>query len=181
MSRIVLVTGGARSGKSTFAEELFRGRSDVVYLATARITDGEMKDRISLHRSRRPGEWETFEGNTNLKEAVGAAKHYLLDCITILTSNIMFDITGESENISPEMQSEVENRVVGEVYGLVEAVEAAGGDLVMVTNEVGDSIVPEHPVARAYRDIAGRVNQRIAKRCNEVYLVVCGIPMRLKG
>ena len=113
--------------------------------------------------------------------AGGAAKHYLLDCITILTSNIMFDITGESENISPEMQSEVENRVVGEVYGLVEAVEAAEGDLVMVTNEVGDSIVPEHPVARAYRDIAGRVNQRIAKRCNEVYLVVCGIPMRLKG
>ena len=160
---------------------MFRDRRDVVYLATARVTDGEMKDRISLHRSRRPKEWETYEGNDNLKEAVGAAKNYLLDCITILTSNILFDLTGESGDLSPERQREVEDRVVGEVYGLIEAVEAAGGDLVMVTNEVGDSIVPEHPVARVYRDIAGRVNQRIAGRCGEVYLVVCGIPLRLKG
>lgn len=180
MSRIVLVTGGARSGKSTFAEELYKDRSDVVYIATARITDHEMKDRVSLHRAQRPKEWITFEGNYGLKEAVDSLKNYLLDCITILTSNIMFDITGESENISIEMQKEVEDRVVGEIRGLIRAIESIEGNLVMVTNEVGDSIVPENHVARVYRDIAGRVNQRLAMLCNEVYLVVCGIPLRLK-
>ncbi|HHY81903.1 MAG TPA: bifunctional adenosylcobinamide kinase/adenosylcobinamide-phosphate guanylyltransferase [Clostridiales bacterium] len=180
MSRIILITGGARSGKSTFAEGFYKDRSDVVYIATARITDSEMRDRIALHQAQRPGEWITFERSYGLKEAVGIQKNYLLDCVTILTSNIMFDITGESENISTVMQRAVEDKVIDELQGLVQAVEQIDGDLVMVTNEVGDSIVPENHVARVYRDIIGRVNQRLAKLCNEVYLVVCGLPLRLK-
>lgn len=180
MGRIILVTGGARSGKSTFAEEIYKDVKDVVYIATARVTDDEMRDRVLHHRKQRPEEWSTFEGNYNLKEAVGESQNYLLDCITVLTSNIMFDITKDAEKISTEMQIEVEETVVKGISELIEAIKRINGNLVMVTNEVGDSIVPENHVARVYRDIAGRVNQKIAKMCNEVYLVTCGIPLRLK-
>ena len=139
-----------------------------------------MKDRILHHRKQRPEEWLTFEGNYNLKEAVGERQNYLLDCITVLTSNIMFDITKDAERISTDMQLKVEEAVVKEIGELIEAVKNIRGNLVMVTNEVGYSIIPENHVARVYRDIAGRVNQKIAKMCNEVYLVTCGIPLRLK-
>lgn len=180
MGRIVLVTGGARSGKSTFAESLYKGEDEVVYIATARVYDDEMRDRVSLHRAQRPVEWRTYEGNYNLRQAVCSISNYLLDCVTVLTSNIMFDITGEMDRISIEAQREVEERVVGELRDLIEGIRAVNGNLVMVTNEVGDSIVPENHVARVYRDIVGRVNQRIAAMCSEVYLVACGIPLRLK-
>ncbi|HBR03230.1 MAG TPA: bifunctional adenosylcobinamide kinase/adenosylcobinamide-phosphate guanylyltransferase [Ruminiclostridium sp.] len=180
MGRIILVTGGARSGKSTFAEELYSKERDVVYIATARISDEEMRDRVSLHRAQRPEEWMTYEGNYDLKDAVGTAKNYLLDCITVLTSNIMFDLTGELDAISLKKQREVEDRVVSEIYELAEAVKKIEGNLVMVTNEVGYSIVPENNIARIFRDVAGRVNQRTAELCTEVYLVACGIPLRLK-
>lgn len=180
MGRIILVTGGARSGKSTFAEGIYNNVKNVVYIATARITDDEMRDRVSLHKKQRPKEWLTFEGNYRLKDAVGESRNYLLDCITILTSNIMFDITKGVEKISMEMQMKIEETVVGEINELIEAVKLIGGNLVMVTNEVGYSIVPDNHVARVYRDIIGRVNQRIAKMCSEVYLVACGIPLRLK-
>jgi adenosylcobinamide kinase/adenosylcobinamide-phosphate guanylyltransferase len=180
MGRIVLVTGGARSGKSTFAESIYRGEEDVVYIATSRICDDEMRDRVYLHRMQRPNKWKTFEGNYNLYKAVTSSKNYLLDCITILTSNIMFDTTGECEKISLEKQKEVEDNVVREIEELIKEVKAIDGNLVIVTNEVGYSIVPENHVARVYRDIVGRVNQRIASLCSEVYLVACGIPLRLK-
>lgn len=180
MGRIILVTGGARSGKSSFAEGIYKDTKDVVYIATARITDDEMRDRIFLHKKQRPKEWSTFEANYSLKDAVGKSRNYLLDCITILTSNIMFDITEGIEKISMEMQREIEETVVAEINELIEAVSLIDGNLVMVTNEVGYSIVPDNHVARVYRDIIGRVNQRIAKMCSEVYLVACGIPLRLK-
>ncbi|MGI6084578.1 MAG: bifunctional adenosylcobinamide kinase/adenosylcobinamide-phosphate guanylyltransferase [Acetivibrionales bacterium] len=180
MSRIILVTGGARSGKSTFAEELYSNKKDVVYIATARVTDNEMKDRILFHQKQRPEEWITIEANYRLSEIVNERKNYLLDCITVLTSNIMFDITGESDKIPPEIQVKLEKTVVDEISLLIDRVKQAGKNLVMVTNEVGNSIVPENNVARIYRDIAGRVNQKIAKMCSEVYLVTCGIPLRLK-
>ncbi|EYE89217.1 cobinamide kinase [Fervidicella metallireducens AeB] len=180
MARIVLVTGGARSGKSTFAESQYLGIKDVVYIATSRIYDKEMEDRIRLHREQRPKEWKTFENNYNLEEAVCGIQNYLLDCITVLTSNIMFDITKDYEKIPFDKQREVEDTVVNEISKLVEAVRNIDGNLVMVTNEVGDSIVPENHVARVYRDIVGRVNQKIASMCDEVYIVACGLPLRLK-
>ena len=97
----------------------------------------------------------------------------------MLTSNIMFDITKDAERIS-RYAIKVEKTVVKEISELIEAVKNIRGNLVMVTNEVGYSIVPENHIARVYRDIAGRVNQKIAEMCNEVYLVTCGIPLRLK-
>lgn len=180
MGRIILVTGGARSGKSSFAESIFEGTLDVVYIATSRVYDDEMRDRIMLHKMSRPAEWETYEGSYDIYKAVCNSKNYLLDCITVMTSNIMFDITKDYETIPLDVQKEVEDRVYFEIEKLVDAVKAVDGNLVIVTNEVGSSIVPENHVARVYRDITGRINQRVAKLCSEVYIVACGIPLRLK-
>lgn len=177
---IILITGGARSGKSSFAESLYKGSSDVVYIATSRIDDDEMKERVRLHRSLRPSEWRTFEGNYDLCSCIGEEKNYLLDCITVLTSNIMFDITGSMEKIPFEIQQKIEDTIMNEIGSLINEIRNRKFNLVMVTNEVGSSIVPENHIARVYRDIAGRINQKIAKMCDEVYLVSCGIPLRIK-
>ncbi len=188
---IKMVVGGARSGKSSFAEKQFHNKNDVVYIATARVEDDEMKDRVGHHRENRPDCWRTFEGNYNLAEAVEDEKHYLLDCLTVLTSNIMFDMTYKAkrtvpdafegdEKISSELQKEVEDKIFKEVLLLMETVEEKGYTLIMVTNEVGYSLVPEHHISRVFRDIQGRLNQRVAEKSDEVYLVSCGIPVRLK-
>lgn len=177
---IVLVTGGARSGKSKFAESLYKDKEDVVYIATAKVYDDEMKDRVKLHQRSRPEIWRTYEGNYNLKEAVDMENNYLLDCITVLTSNIMFDITKDTEKISYEMQNLIEEKVLKEVKNLIEEVNKRNYNLTIVTNEVGDSIVPEHHISRVFRDIQGRVNQRIAEISDSVYLVCCGIPVKIK-
>lgn len=180
MGRIILVTGGARSGKSSFAESLFNGSKEVVYIATAKIYDEEMKQRVELHKKSRPSQWVTHEGSYDIQKAVADKSNYILDCITVLASNIMFDITKGYEKIPFEKQEEVETKVVREVEALISKVKAINGILVMVTNEVGYSIVPDNHVSRVYRDIIGRVNQRIAKLSSEVYLVTCGIPRRIK-
>jgi adenosylcobinamide kinase/adenosylcobinamide-phosphate guanylyltransferase len=180
MGKIVLITGGARSGKSSFAESFYEGKLDVVYIATSRIYDDEMKDRVMLHRMHRPEEWKTHEATYNLDNAICEHKNYLLDCLTIMSANIMFDITKDYEVIPLEKQKEVEDTAVGEIENLVEGIREIEGNLVMVTNEVGSSIVPENHVARFYRDIIGRINQRVARLCDEVYIVACGLPLRLK-
>jgi adenosylcobinamide kinase / adenosylcobinamide-phosphate guanylyltransferase len=177
---IVLVTGGARSGKSSYAESLYKDFNNVVYIATSKIYDDEMKERIKLHRSSRPSQWRTFEGNYNLCNCIGEEKKYLLDCITVLTSNIMFDITENMEKIPFEIQKKVEDTVINEVGSLINEIKNKKFNLIMVTNEVGSSIVPENHIARIYRDIAGRINQKIASLSDEVYLVTCGIPLRIK-
>lgn len=177
---IALVTGGARSGKSTFAESLYENEKDVVYIATAKVTDNEMKERVKQHQNSRPKEWRTYEANYNLSSGIGQEKKYLLDCITILTSNIMYDMSKEEEEIDFVIQKKIEDKVVFEVKGLIDEVRKKGYDLVLVTNELGDSIVPSHPISRAFRDIQGRINQRVAAVADRVYLVCCGIPVKIK-
>lgn len=177
---ITLVTGGARSGKSTFAENRYLDKEDVVYIATSRIWDEEMQERVDLHQQSRPSKWRTFEGNYDLTKALGDERYYLLDCITILTSNIMFDITKDIEYIDYDLQRQVEDRVIEELKALINLVDSRGYDLILVTNEVGLSIVPENHVSRVFRDIQGRVNQKIASLSHEVYLVCCGIPVKIK-
>ena len=180
MSRIILVTGGARSGKSTYAESLYAGKNDVVYIATSRADDAEMRERIKRHQQSRSQEWDTFEGTYQLHNAIGSGKHYLLDCLGVLTSNVMFDLTKNHDRISPESQTTVEEQVLAEIRQLIQAVKQINGTLVMVTNEVGYSVVPVNHLARVYRDILGRINQRIAALSDEVYLVACGLPLQLK-
>ena len=177
---IVLITGGARSGKSTFAESVYQGKSGVVYIATSRVEDDEMRERVNRHRLSRPNYWRTCECTYNLEDAVGPEKYYLLDCITVLVSNIMFDMSKDITAIDKELQNSIEDKAVQVIRKLVDKVRNLNMDLVMVTNEVGCSIVPENQIARVYRDIAGRVNQRIAGMSDEVYAVFCGIPLKLK-
>lgn len=177
---IVLVTGGARSGKSTFAESLYEDKEDVVYIATAKVWDDEMEKRVELHQKSRPEIWRTYEGNYDLIQALGDEKNYLLDCITVLTSNIMFDTTKDIEKIPYEMQNQIEERVLGEIKLLIEQVNSKGYNLTIVTNEVGNSIVPEHHISRVFRDLQGRINQKIASLSDRVYLVCCGIPVKIK-
>jgi adenosylcobinamide kinase/adenosylcobinamide-phosphate guanylyltransferase len=183
MVRIILVTGGARSGKSRYAASFFDHNQQVAYMATSRIEDEEMQSRVQQHQQSRSPAWKTFEGTYNLSQVTEEEPqmlHYLLDCVSVLTANIMFDMTGTSERIPLELQQKVEDTVVQELATLIQKITALDGWLVMVTNEVGCSIVPENHVARVYRDILGRVNQRLAALCIEVYLVTCGIPLRLK-
>lgn len=177
---ITLVTGGARSGKSTFAESLYENYKDVVYIATAKALDDEMKERVKHHQNSRPKQWRTYEGNYNLSNAIRTEKNYLLDCITVLTSNIMYDMSKDEENINSQLQKLIEDKVIFELKELIDEIRENNYNLVLVTNEVGDSIVPINPVSRAFRDIQGRVNQRIAALADQVYLVCCGIPVKIK-
>jgi len=177
---ITLVTGGARSGKSTFAESLLAGKEDVVYIATSRVYDKEMSERIDLHKKSRPSIWRTFEENYDLYKAIDEEKYYILDCITVLTSNIMFDISKDNEYIDYNMQDEIEETIMLQLEGLISLVNKKGYELILVTNEVGSSIVPEHHISRVFRDIQGRINQRLGKISDNVYLVTCGIPVKIK-
>lgn len=177
---VILVTGGARSGKSSFAEAFYKDKNDVVYIATTRVEDEEMKQRVHLHKSSRPQIWRTFEGTYGLEASVGSEKNYLLDCLTILTSNIMFDISKDMNFIDAVTQTNIENSVFNEIQSLVKRIKEMELNLVMVTNEVGCSLVPENHIGRVYRDIIGRVNQRVARIVDEVYAVFCGIPLKLK-
>lgn len=177
---IILVNGGARSGKSNFAESLYEGRKDVVYIATSKVMDREMEERVKWHKESRPYYWRTYEGNYNLIQAIGEEKNYLLDCITILTSNIMFDMTEDEEYIDDELQERIENRIYDELYSLIKEIRDRKYDLVLVTNEVGYSLVPSNHIGRVFRDIQGRINQRVAALADKVYLVSCGIPVKIK-
>ncbi len=177
---ITLVTGGARSGKSGFAESLYSNQDDVVYIATSQVNDSEMENRVKLHKESRPSVWRTFEAYRNLKDAIGEETNYLLDCVTVMTSNIMFEETKELERIDGDMEKRVEDIIFNELKDLVWEIRKNNYNLILVTNEVGSSIVPEHHISRVFRDIQGRVNQRLAHISDSAYLVASGLPVRLK-
>ena len=165
---IILITGGARSGKSTRAEErvrAFAGRP--VYIATAEALDGEMRERIAKHRARRGNEWLERETPLELIAALletdgGGAR--LVECLTLWLSNLMH----------AERNWEKEAKL------LVEALSRQNSPVVLVTNEVGLGIVPDNALARRFRDAAGILNQMVALAADEVEFVVAGLPMRVK-
>jgi len=165
---IILITGGARSGKSVRAEARARAfAGQPVYIATAEALDGEMRARIAAHRARRGREWLEREAPLELVTALaetdgGGAR--LIDCLTLWLSNLMH----------------AERDWAKETASLTEALEAQRSPVVLVTNEVGLGIVPDNALARAYRDAAGFINQAIARVAAEVEFVVAGLPMRLK-
>lgn len=182
MSRSVLVTGGSRSGKSSYAEGIYEGRDDILYIATAIVTDKEMEDRIQKHKEDRNSKWETYEGFRDLHKAVDQTEMggILLDCVTIMTTNILFEKERDFDSMRKDEMNEILDDIKCEFKKLIEAAEEKGIDLVMVTNEVGSGIVPEYKISRIFRDIAGWVNQYVASLSSEVYLVSCGLPLKLK-
>jgi adenosylcobinamide kinase/adenosylcobinamide-phosphate guanylyltransferase len=170
--RRILVLGGARSGKSALAERLAAECGPpVVYVATASATDEEMAERIAHHQARRPPNWLTIERRTDLADAVAATaiaaavRTVLVEDLALLLSNHMEGDVSDSEA-----------RTLEEVDALL-ALEAS---VLLVTNEVGMGVVPAYPLGRAFRDALGRVNQAAASRCDEVYLTVAGLPLRVK-
>lgn len=165
--RLVLVLGGARSGKSVHAEALVREHPRPwLYVATAQALDDEMRQRIELHRQRRGRSWETVEAPLRLAEAVAEAggRPLLIDCLTLWLSNHM--LAG----------SDLET----EVAGLETALAQRRSLIVAVANEVGLGIVPDNALARRFRDAAGRLNQQLAAMADEVVLMVAGLPMKVK-
>ncbi len=186
MGKMTFITGGARSGKSRFAEELLAGTDDVLYIATAIPFDDEMKERIRLHRERRNPRWITVEQYSSLgkkiKENSSSCRAVLLDCITVMVTNIMFenDMT-DWDTIRPDEIDIIENKINSEIEDLIEAACTFDGMTVIVSNETGMGIVPANPLSRHFRDIAGRINQKIAAAADDVYFTVSGIPMKIKG
>lgn len=180
--RVVLVTGGSRSGKSKYAEEFLKQNDEVLYIATAIITDKEMENRVKKHIERRNNNWTTFEGHRDLDKAIDkySMDYVLLDCVTIMVTNIMFDMERDFDNISLEEVDELLSEIKKEFEKIILKARELNKTLVMVTNEVGYGIVPEYKISRIFRDIAGSINQYLAEYSDEVYLVACGLPLKLK-
>jgi adenosylcobinamide kinase / adenosylcobinamide-phosphate guanylyltransferase len=168
LPRLTLVLGGARSGKSRYAEALITALPPPwAYVATAEPGDGEMRARIAAHRARRGPSWKTIEMPHELAEAVVLAQPMpvLVDCLTLWLSNLML----------------AEADIDMEIARLERALDAASAPVVLVSNEVGSGIVPDHPLGRQFRDIQGALNQRIAARADRVVLMVAGLPFAVKG
>jgi len=185
MGKIIFVTGGARSGKSTFAEDYCTGKSrNLGYIATAEAFDEEMKDRIRKHKQQRGNLWETYEQSLNVEDIIAFVldrhDYVLLDCITIYMSNMMFSKCMDFENISIEEINDIESYIKKSIGDILEKAKLAKGNLVIVSNEIGMGIVPENKIARIYRDYAGRANQICASNADEVYMVVSSIPVKIK-
>ncbi len=187
MGKIALVTGGARSGKSTFSEKsVIELNKKTAYIATAIAFDDGMKDRIKKHVEQRPKTWTTFEKHTKVHEIVCeiAEEHevVLLDCITVLITNTMFEDSNlDWDTIDYENIDRIEKRILNDLVKLLKEFRKYDLDVFIVTNEVGQGIVPENKLARVFRDLAGRANQYLASQVDEVFLVVSGIPMKIKG
>jgi len=185
--QLILILGGVRAGKSTFAEQLAQERGGrVVYLATARVTDEEMRQRVAAHRRARPAAWRTVEASETapqaLREAASQADVILLDCLTNLVANRMIPSAHETYEDPPlaELQAK-EADVAAVVEELLVAYRAGTASLIVVSNEVGLGVVPPYALGRAFRDALGRANAAVAAAADEVYWLVAGIATKIKG
>ena len=194
---LIFVTGGAKSGKSKFAEELILslndGKQENVYLATSLVFDEEMQEKVRLHKERRKNDWGTvetyknFESNLNKyfpKTENEIKNNMLVDCLTNMITNIIFeekDVDWDNFDkksyvkIVEKLDKNVEN-TVNELLNITSQFE----NTIIVSNELGLGLVPSYPLGRYFREIAGKMNQAVAKRADEVYFVVSGIPMKIK-
>ena len=172
---LTLVIGGARSGKSRFAQSLCTS-SRIAFVATARAEDDEMRQRIAHHRQARPQHWLTIEEPLTLagaiRNALPCADTFLIDCLTLWLSNLMWD-----ERETPP--DEIERMALSEIEELAEL--AAHRTLIVVSNEVGGGLVPETEVGRRFRDLQGAINQRCASLADRVFLTVAGIAIPIKS
>jgi len=168
LAPLTLVLGGARSGKSVYAEALLESHPAPIYLATAEAGDAEMKERIARHRARRGAHWSTIETSHHLAASLLAAQEpgrpILVDCLTLWLSNLM----GARDPIEIEVER------------LLSALSGLASPVVFIANEVGLGIVPDTPLGRAFRDHAGILNQRLAKLCQRVVFIAAGLPLVLK-
>ena len=177
MAHVIFITGGARSGKSIYAEKRVQEFGPSLgYLATSQALDDEMDERVRKHRERRGPEWSTIEEPVQLVQALegcdGRFQAVLVDCVTLWLSNLMFKYEDSAENIEEKIQDDL--------YRLKKTLRGMVTPVILVSNEVGMGIVPDNALARMFRDIAGTANQILAAAADEVHVVISGIPLRLK-
>jgi adenosylcobinamide kinase/adenosylcobinamide-phosphate guanylyltransferase len=177
MAHIIFITGGARSGKSSFAEtRALEFGAPLGYLATAQMLDDEMSERVKRHRERRGYEWHTIEEPLQLSQALagcdGQYQCILVDCVTLWLSNLLFR--------SEESWEPCEERIQEDVKSLTRTLHGMVTPVILVSNEVGQGIVPDNRLARLFRDIAGVTNQALAEAADDVHVVISGIPLKLK-
>jgi adenosylcobinamide kinase/adenosylcobinamide-phosphate guanylyltransferase len=186
MGKLILVLGGARSGKSTYAQKLAgettTGSNRVAYVATGVTCDDEMRARVEQHRRSRPSGWATIEAPTEVAQVVKkAGEEYavmIVDCLTTLITNWL----AERGQLEPtESMVEVEKAILGRVKDLTRAAEGARATVIVVSNEVGLGVVPAFKAGRVFRDLAGLANQLVAHEADEVYVMWAGIPQKIKG
>ena len=179
MGKLTFIIGGARSGKSRYAERLAAQHSKrVLYVATAQPLDEEMERRIAAHRGKRSAAWTTLELPTEVGKYL-LAHHpqtdvVLVDCLTLLISNLVMQVSPDADH--PDEQA-ARALVEAEIRDLLDAVESIPAEWIIVSNEVGQGLVPPYPMGRVYRDLLGWVNQRLAQKADEVIWMVAGIPM----
>nr|WP_314773491.1 bifunctional adenosylcobinamide kinase/adenosylcobinamide-phosphate guanylyltransferase [uncultured Porphyromonas sp.] len=170
MTTIHLITGGERSGKSTYAEaEALRLSPQPVYIATARIWDEEFAERVRRHQARRGTEWTNIEEEKALSRHPLSGRTVLIDCVTLWATNFFFDLEQDIDRALQEMKAELERLFAQDAH------------FILVTNEIGLGGVPMDPVQRRFTDLQGWINQYIAARADRVTLMVCGIPVPVKG
>ena len=170
MTTIHLITGGERSGKSTYAEaEALRLSPQPVYIATARIWDEEFAERVRRHQERRGPEWTNIEEEKALSRHELSGRTVLIDCVTLWATNFFFDLEQDIDRALQEMKAELERLFAQDAH------------FILVTNEIGLGGVPMDPVQRRFTDLQGWINQYIAARADRVTLMVCGIPVPVKG
>ncbi len=175
----ILIIGGARSGKSHFAQELaLKLGEPVLFVATAVAGDEEMRQRIEKHQQARPSAWSTLEVTTHvgsqISQKIGEAQVVIVDCITLLVSNILSQYSDQTG------VPLIEQKLTSEINELVECINHTDASFIIVTNEVGLGLVPANRVGRLYRDLLGRVNQLLAQQVDEIYLMVAGLPVPIK-
>jgi adenosylcobinamide kinase/adenosylcobinamide-phosphate guanylyltransferase len=175
---MILITGGSRSGKSSYAQNAAESlKTSRLFLATCPVIDEEMKERIQKHQQERSGRgWHTIEEPVNIASVIETASAYetvLVDCLTLWINNLMYVLENNNKILS-------ESDVSLECEKVIAACRAHGGTVFFVTNEVGMGIVPENAIARLYRDLVGRCNQIIANACHRVVLLVSGQPIEVK-
>ncbi len=175
---LVLVLGGARSGKSDWAQsQLETCTRDVLFVATATAGDEEMRSRIQKHRASRPAHWQTLEAQLNVGQAIVAARPQgwvLLDCVTMLASNVLFSLP------EPVVEMDYQNAMQAEIEALIDAWHKQDASWMVISNEVGLGLVPPNALSRYYRDELGRANQSLAKVATKVVFMVAGILMVIK-
>ena len=178
--QLTLILGGARSGKSSYAEKLaMESGAGVLYVATAQAWDEEMAERIAKHKADRPNHWQTLEapqqvGHALQKLLTPTIDTVLIDCLTLLATNVILPIP------EPISDADATAAVLREVDALLEVYQNATGHWIIVSNEVGLGVVPPYPLGRVYRDALGRANQRLAAAADRVLFMVAGLPMVVK-
>ena len=181
--KCILLIGGARSGKSRFAQELAsKSGEPVLFVATAEAGDEEMQRRIEKHKRERSADWNTLEVTTHIgnhiEQKTGGARTVIVDCITLLVSNILNKYSHQAdEQIDSSM---IEKEVASEIDELIGCIDRANAAFIIVTNDVGLGLVPADKLSRLYRDLLGRANQMLAEHADEVYLMVAGLPVPIK-